>query len=50
MKYVNFKHFRSLTSKQESITFLNLSMQIKKKKNSIQSTKKKKVKKKDYKK
>lgn len=49
MKYVNFKHFKSLTSKQESITFLNLSMQIKKKKIQF-NQQKKKVKKKDYKK
>lgn len=45
MKYVNFKHFKSLTSKQESITFLNLSMQIKKKKIQFNQQKKKSKKK-----
>lgn len=45
MKYVNFKYFKSLTSKQESITFLNLSMQIKKKKIQFNQQKKKSKKK-----
>lgn len=45
MKYRNFKHFKILTSKQELIIFLNLSMLGKKK---IQFYNKEK--KKDYKK